>query len=158
MNKRRLLYFIGFLFILSLIFSIKQVKADNPSNMTLEYSESSEILSVTISHSSEDFNTHYIFEIIIIMDGFQIYNQSYVSQPSNEFTYFYYIEATPLELLSFEIEVRARCTQTGTITQTITIGQRAHVPKTIPGFSGFWLIIGSSMIILVVIKNKKKNN
>lgn len=122
--------------------------------MTLEYSESSEFLSVTITHPSGDFNTHYIFEIIVTMDGFQMYNQSYTSQPSNSFTYNYFIDARPLELLSFVIEVTARCSQAGIITRSISIGQRAHISEAIPGFLGLWIVIGASTIALLVFNNK----
>ena len=60
MVKKKILYLIGFLFVISLLISIGQVKAHNPSNMTLEYDLSNETLSVTISHTSGNFNTHYI--------------------------------------------------------------------------------------------------
>ncbi len=155
MVKKLFLYLFGSLFVVSLFLSFGPAKANNPSSMTLEYSENTELLNVTISHSSVDFNTHYIFEVIVTMDGFQIYNQSYTSQPSNVFTYSYYIDATPLELLSYIIEVTARCTQTGIITRSITIGQLAHIPETIPGFAGLWFIISASMMALIVINNKK---
>ena len=84
-----------------------------------------------------------------------IINQSYTSQPSNVFTYNYFIDARPLELLSFVIEVTARCTQGGIITQSITIGQRAHVSEPIPGFTGIWVVIGFSTITLIVFKYQK---
>lgn len=155
MVKKQNLCIIGSLFALSLILSFGQAKAHNPSSMTLEYSENSEILTVTISHSSGDFNTHYIYEVIVTMDDFQIYNQSFTSQTSNTFTYNYYIDATPLELLSFVIEVTVRCTQTGIITRSITIGQRAHLPEAIPGFTGLWFIIGASTLIMIAFINKK---
>ena len=155
MVKKRNISLIGFLFVLSLLFSFGQVKAHNPSNMTLEYNESSETLSVTISHSSGDFNTHYIFEVIVTTDDIQMINQTYTSQPSNVFTYNYFIAAWPLEILSFVLEVTARCTQDGIISRSITIGQRAHVSEAIPGFKGLWLIISASTIIIITIFNKK---
>jgi hypothetical protein len=156
MVKKRNLYLIGFLFVLSLVFSIGRVKAHNPSSMTLQYNESSEILSVTISHSSDDFNTHYIFEAIITIDDNQAINQSYTSQPSNLFTYNYTILSWGLEILTFVVEVAARYTEAGINPQSITIGQRTHVSKPIPGFTGIWFIIGCSTIIFILFRNKKK--
>ncbi len=79
MDKKKNLFLIGFFFVLSLFLSFGQVKADNPTSMTVEYDESIETLSVTISHSSVNFNTHYIFEVIVTVNSVQLINQSYTS-------------------------------------------------------------------------------
>jgi len=153
--KKKIQNLIGFFFALSLLFSFGQVKAHNPYNMTLEYEESSETLSVIISHLSGDFNMHYIFEVIITINGVLVINQSYTSQPNNTFTYNYYIDSKPLEILYFIIEVTARCTQAGIITRSIHIGQTGQPSEGIQGFIGLWFIIGVSTITLIVLINKK---
>lgn len=158
MDKKKKLLLFGSLFVVSLFLSFSLVKADNPSSMSLEYSVSTETLSVTISHSSGDFNTHYISEVIVTIDGILKINQSYTSQPSNIFTYNYYIEAWPLEILSFVLEVAARCTQEGVISRSIILGQRAYISKAIPGFAGFWVVLSVSMIALIVTKVRKLKN
>ena len=151
MIKKKILYLIGFLFAISLLLSVGQVKAHNPSNMTLEYNSGNETLSVTISHTSGNFNTHYIFEVIGTLNGSQAINQSYTSQPSNTFTYHYNLTASAGDA----IQVTARCTQAGIITRSITVGGPAQPDETIPGFIGFWFIIGASTITLLVLINKK---
>jgi hypothetical protein len=148
MIKKNKLYLIGFLFALSFLFSIGQVKAHNPSSMTLEYNSGNETLSVTISHSSGNFNTHYIFEVNITLNGGQAIDQGYTSQPSNTFTYNYNLTA----MAGNVIEVTARCTQAGIITRSLTVGQPNEV---IPGFIGLWIFMGVSMIILISLINKK---
>jgi hypothetical protein len=154
MIKKRILYLFGFLFALSLFLSLEQVKAHNPSSMTLDYNRSSETLSVTITHSSENFNAHYIFEVIVMIGDTKVINQSYSSQPNNTFTYGYYISAGPLEILNYIIDVSARCTQGGIITNTIFVASNPQ-SEGIPGFAGLWFIIAASMIISIVFVNKK---
>lgn len=148
MVKNRILYLIGFLFGITLLLSIGQVQAHNPSSMTLAYNSSSETLSVTITHTSENFNTHYIFEVIGTVNGSLAINGSYTSQPSNTFTYNYNISANSGDI----IEVTARCTQAGIITRSITVGQSNDL---IDGFFAFWVVTGVSAIMMIVIINKK---
>lgn len=154
MSEKKFLYLFGFFFFLFLFLPFGQVKAHDPFSMTLEYNMSSETLSVTISHSSEDFNTHYIYEVIVIVGAVQVYDQSYTSQPSNAFTYNYYISAGPLELLYYVITVSARSTQGGVLTRTISVN-RNQPSGEIPGFIGLWVIIGASTITLIVFNYKK---
>ena len=77
-----------------------------------------------------------------------------MSQPSNTFTYSYYLDSGPLEILNWVIEVTARCTQAGIITQTITVNY-FQPSEGIPGFMGLWFFIGISTITLIVFSYKK---
>lgn len=160
MIKRRILYLFGFTLFLSLFLPSGQVKAHDPYSMTLEYDMSSETLSVTISHSSGDFSTHYIYEVTVIVGAVQVYSQSYTSQPSNTFTYNYYVSNGPLELLYYVINVTARSTQVGIITRIISVN-RNQPSGSMPEIAGFGIIIGISTIILIstsilLIKRKLK--
>ncbi|MFX0011466.1 MAG: hypothetical protein ACFE9R_14230 [Candidatus Hermodarchaeota archaeon] len=148
MVKKRILYLIGFLFGITLLSSIGQAQAHNPSSMILVYNSSSETLSVTITHTSANFNTHYIFEVIGTVNGSLAINGSYTSQPSNTFTYNYNLTASAGDT----IEVTARCTQAGIITRSITVGQPNDA---IDGFFAFWVVIGVSAITMIIIINKK---
>ena len=141
----------GILFAVGLLLTVGNVNAHNPSNMILEYNSSSETLSVTITHTSSNLNSHYIFEVIGTVNGGQAINESYTSQPSNTFTYDYIVTAINGEV----IEVTARCTQAGIITRSITVGQPAEV---ISGYASLLLVIGvSSMILIAIIRKKLKN-
>ena len=148
MVRKRTLYLFGFLFFISVLLTLGQVKGHNPSSMTLAYNSNTDTLSVTISHSSANFNTHYIFEVNVTLNGGQAVDQGYTSQPSNSFTYDYVLIAMDGEV----IEVTARCTQAGIITRAITVGQPT---EEIPGFIGIWFIIGASTIILITSIKKK---
>ena len=150
MVKKKILYLIGFLFVISLLISIGQVKAHNPSNMTLEYDLSNETLSVTISHTSGNYNTHYIFEVDAAVNGCQKLNENYTSQPSNRFTYNYNLTASGGDV----IEVYAFCTEGGIFIRSITVEQPA---ESIPGNIGIWLLIGAfAIIFLVAIKKRSR--
>lgn len=148
MFKKKIIYLMGILFAVSLLLTIGNVNAHNPSNIVLEYNSSSNTLSVTITHTSSNFNSHYIFEVIGTVNGGQAINGSYTNQPSNTFIYNYNVTA----LVGDVIEVTARCTQAGIITRSITVGQPAEV---ILGYEGLLLIIGASTIILIAIVSKK---
>ena len=141
----------GILFAISLLISIGNVNAHNPSNMILEYNSSTETLSVTITHTSSNMNSHYIYEVIGTVNGGQAINESYASQPSNTFTYNYIVNATSDDI----IEVTARCTQAGIITRSITVGQPT---EGISGYISLFLIIGASTIVLIAFKVKKLKN
>ena len=151
MYNKKIIYLMGILFAVGLLLTVGNVNAHNPSNMILEYNSSSETLSVTITHTSSNLNSHYIFEVIGTVNGGQAINESYTSQPSNTFTYDYIVTAINGEV----IEVTARCTQAGIITRSITVGQPAEV---ISGYASLLLVIGvSSMILIAIIRTKLKN-
>ena len=148
MFKKRIVYLMGVLFTVSLLISIGNVNAHNPSNMILEYNSNTNTLSVTITHTSSNFNSHYINEVIGTKNGGQIINESYTSQPSNTMVYEYSVNAINGDV----IQVTATCTQAGIITRSITVGQPAEV---ISGYAGLLLVIGASLIILTAIIGKK---
>lgn len=144
MVRKRILYLFGILIFISGLLPLGQVKAHNPSNMILGYDIVDDTLHVVISHSSEDFNTHYIFEIIVTRNGARVVNSSRTSQPSDEFTYMVGFAANNGDLIA----VTARCTQNGTITRSITVGQQY---KSLPGFVGLLFVIGVSTIIMIAV-------
>ena len=148
MFKKNIVYLMGFLFAVSLLITIGNVNAHNPSNMTLEYNSNTNMLSVTITHTSSNFNSHYINEVIGTKNGGQAINESYTSQPSNTMMYEYSVNAVSGDV----IQVTATCTQAGIITRSITVGEPAEV---ISGYASLLLIIGVSTIILITIIRKK---
>ena len=155
MQKKKIFYLIGLIFTLSYLLSIGQAKAHNPSDMILDYDENLETLRVTITHPSENLNTHYIFEVIVIVDGVLQYNQSYSSQPNTTFTYYFYIDSSPLEILKFRIEVSARCTQDGSITRSITVLEPEGSLQNIPGYEDLWITSCVGVITLILYKKRK---
>lgn len=148
MVRKRILYLYGILIFVSVLLTLGQVKAHNPSNMILGYDVVDDDLHVVIFHSSEDLNTHYIFEINVTLNGDPVVSGGYPSQPSDSYTYGFGFAANNGDLIA----VTARCTQNGTITRSITIGQEN---VNIPGFIGFLFIFGVSTIIMIAVFYKK---
>ena len=151
MVRKKTLYLFGILIFISVLLTPGQVKAHNPSNMILGYDVIDDALHVVIFHSSEDFNTHYIFEVNITLNGDSVVSSSHTSQPSNSSTYRYGFAANNGDV----IEVTARCTQGGIITRSITIGQPTEA---IPGFIGLWFVVGASTILMIILIKKKVKN
>lgn len=148
MVRKRNSFLFGILVFISLLLTLGQVKAHNPSNMILGYDVVDDDLHVVIFHPSEDLNTHYIFEISVTLNGDPVVSGGYLSQPSDSYSYGFGFAANNGDL----IEVTARCTQGGIITRSITIGQEN---VNIPGFIGLLFIIGVSTIILVTLFYRK---
>lgn len=148
MFKKRIAYLMGIFFALSLLITIGNVNAHNPSNMTLEYNSTTNMLSVTITHTSANFNSHYINQVTGTKNGGQVISESYTSQPSNTMIYEYSVNATSGDV----IQVTAICTQAGIITRSITVGQPDEV---ISGYTSLLLVIGASSLILIAIIKKK---
>ena len=154
MVEKKNLYLLGFLLLFSILIQNGQVKSHNPSSMILEYDKEAEILGVTITHDSENFTTHYIFELIGIINHNLVINESFTSQQSNTFKINYYLPVVVLDVLTYTIEFTARCTQGGIITETLLVD--VFPPsKGIPGFLGFLLLFGVSTIALISKKLKK---
>ena len=76
MVEKKIPYLLGFLLLFSILIQNGQVKGHNPSSMILEYDKEAEILGVTITHDSENFTTHYIFELIGIINYNLVINES----------------------------------------------------------------------------------
>ena len=148
MVRKRILFLFGILVFISPLLTLGQVKAHNPSNMILGYDVVDDTLHVVIFHPSEDFNTHYIFEVNVTLNGDPVVSSSHTSQLHNSSTYRYGFAANTGDLIA----VTARCTQGGIITRSITIGQEN---VNIPGFIGLLFIIGVSMIIMVSVFYRK---
>lgn len=149
MFKKKTCFLVTALFVTTMIVGLTNVNANNPSNMVLKYNLDTQTLNVTITHSVSNPLTHYIIEVLISLNGLQVLNQSYTSQPtSNIFTYNYIIAATQGDTF----EVTAICNQVGSITRSITIGQQT---ERIPGFMGTYLIMGIVLVTLIIFINKK---
>jgi hypothetical protein len=146
--RKRILHLFGILIFVSVLLTLGQVKAHNPSNMILGYDVIDDTLHVVIFHPSEDFNTHYIFEVNVTLNGDPVVSSSHTSQLSNSSTYRYGFAANNGDLIA----VTARCTQGGIITRSITIGQEN---LNIPGFIGLLFIFGVSTITVVILIKRK---
>lgn len=163
---------VRFLVLFSLISSISVfldlslVSGHSPSTMSLSYDFETEELSVSISHSVMDNETHYVNSLVITKDNVEVVSETYTSQPSTSgFVYKFTINATDGE----EFSATANCNQGGSITRTLTVNDPSDTgtntdegnengDSSISGFSltfGFIAIFLAIFGIQNVIKRKK---
>ncbi len=130
------------------------VIAHSPSSMTLEYNSVTERLTVDITHSVADGNTHYVDNVLVTVNGETEVDQDYTSQSGSTFSYTYedmYADENDT------IEVLASCNQGGSITQSIVVsGEKtssADNDTSTPGFEIVFLFI-AFLILLFVLRRK----
>ncbi|MFX1329706.1 MAG: hypothetical protein ACFE91_16375 [Promethearchaeota archaeon] len=155
MTKKRILYNFAIFFIGILSLMAISGKAHNPSSMSLSYDSNTEILSVSIKHTVNNPNSHFIESVEIKLNGSTIINQPYTSQPSTStFTYQYNITAG----VGATIQAIATCNQIGSITRSIIVGDDSggqDGTTEIPGYLGFLIITTLALIILLPLIYRK---
>jgi len=112
---------------LLIVLSSLPVVAHTPTSMTLEYNWDTQVLSVTISHSVSDPNTHHIENITVYKNDVKVDSKTYTSQESttsasDDFN----IAAVDGDIL----RVWAECSQGGTIQRTITVTEPGTTSST----------------------------
>lgn len=153
MNEYRTIYLllIVFLVILSLVSISGGVSAHSPSDMELSYDRENYELTVTVSHSVGNKNTHYIEEVIIEKNGDEYERETYSSQPDNsEFIYTYSVDASEGDT----INVKANCNQGGDIEKTIELTEECVKEKDDTPFIPLSLVILVVAITSLIYKKK----
>lgn len=138
-------------FCLSISSIVPLVCAHAPATMTAGYNIENQELQVTISHQVSSATTHYISKIEIKKNE-ELYNTSiYTNQPTtNTFTYTYKVNATTGDV----IDVYASCSQGGSKTAQIIVGQDNNENDT--STPGFELILLLSAVIVSISLIRKK--
>lgn len=104
--------------ILALMMVVSIVSANPPSDLNLTYDNSSGNLSATFTHQVADPTTHYIKNVKVSVDGKEILNENYTSQPTSDvFTYIYPVNASP----GMVIDVIGQCNLLGSKGNSITV-------------------------------------
>lgn len=153
--NKRLQFFTIILILLLFTLSSISVSAHSPSSMNLNYSMATKELQVSITHQVPNPNTHYVYNIVVKINGETNISEDYTSQPGSSFTYKYQgIEA--IEGDAFE--VTAYCIQGGSITRQLTVSS-GEVSKTdddssTPGFELILFVI--ALIVLMMVIRKKR--
>jgi hypothetical protein len=113
--------------ILLIVLSPRPVVAHSPSSMTLGYNWDTQILSVTISHTVTDPNSHYIQNITVYKNDVIVDSRLYTSQESTtSASDTFNIAAVDGDIL----RVWAECSQVGTIEDTITVTEPSTTTPT----------------------------
>ncbi|WP_319538218.1 hypothetical protein [uncultured Methanospirillum sp.] len=114
MNK----YSLALLVMLTATILISAASAHPPSDLNLTYNQTSGNLSATFTHQVADPATHYLKDVTVAVDGKEVVNEKYTSQPtSDEFTYIYPVNAS----VGSVIDVSGQCNIGGSIKRSITV-------------------------------------
>jgi hypothetical protein len=121
--------------------------ATPPSAVNLIFDKSSGQLEVTITHDSENINTHYIYKVEITKNGTAYNTSMYTSQPDpHQFTYKYNVTAGNGD----NLEVTASCVVFGSLTVNydVSTGKTSTV-----GFSAYslWPYHATMMVTGVIL-------
>ena len=106
--------------VLFIVLSSMPVVAHSPQSMTLDYNWDTQTLSVTISHSVSDPNSHYIENITVYKNDVKVASEAYTSQGSTSgASDTFNIAAVDGDVL----RVWANCSVSGFIQDSITINE-----------------------------------
>jgi hypothetical protein len=153
-NTKRLFFLIATFVLFSLVLSSINVYAHSPSDMNLTFNNTTKELEVKINHQVSDPNSHYVYSIVVKINGVTNLSEDYTSQPGNSFTYTYEnIETNEDDI----IEVTALCNQGGSISRQLTVTSsdvsESDENGSTPGFELLLFII--TIIALLIIIRKK---
>lgn len=151
MPKNKLYYFISVFFIVFLAIASINVKGHPAQGMSLEYDSNTNSLEVSITHAVPDNTTHYIFSVVVSVNGSVDQSHVYTSQP--DLGFFIY-EYTVITKNGSTIGVTASCIEGGSLTRTLG-GTNAPPDGGIPGYMGLYLVVVVSVISLLAIYRKK---
>lgn len=145
MGKRNL-YLVGLIFALTIFVLPAAVKAHTPGPVTLTYDFASQELTVVVSHSVPDVNSHYIIQVNVDKNSADFLTRDYTSQnTTSQFSAVYSIPAVHGDVLS----VQAICSVSGSATNQVTVIDPAHTDTTTT--DGGITPIDTTLIIAVVI-------
>lgn len=105
------------LFAVILAFQSVLVDAHSPSGVNLEYSLSTNELSVDVTHDVTNVNTHYIEQIIIEKNSVQVASRDYTSQDTTSGMSDTFVEADEGDVL----RATATCSISGQLSAEITV-------------------------------------
>ncbi len=155
MKQKKIMIII--LFILGLVVNSYCVSGHPASNVDLKYDFDNQKLNITISHITDDTNTHYIEKVEIYKNGVTIIEEDYTSQPSsNTFTLSFDVSTNDGDVLKVETE----CSISGKTEDSITVKSEGDGISTekddtsTPGFGFLIAILGITLFIL--LKRRRK--
>jgi len=103
---------------LTVLFSTASVQAHSPSDVSIDYDIEEEELTVSITHSVDDPQSHHIYNVVVEVDGTEEINEEYDEQPDDtNFQYTYDLVAEP----GSTIEATAYCNQGGSGSDTYQV-------------------------------------
>lgn len=146
-KNSRALILIGVLALLAIALVSAPAAATPPSAVDLSFDKVGHVLTVTITHDSENVNTHYIYKVDIVKNGAAFNKSFYTSQPDpHKFTYRYDVVAGDGDILA----ATANCVVYGNLTTTLDI-TTGKTTTTISYYNLLWPYHASMMVTGVIL-------
>ncbi|MGD9396581.1 MAG: hypothetical protein PVJ05_09160 [Candidatus Thorarchaeota archaeon] len=144
--KRRLTLIFGVLLAIMILFQGTPVTAHSPNSMDLSYDFTSQVLTIEVSHSVSDVNTHYIYQVVVEKNSVEVLTRDYTTQNSTSgMSATYTIAADHGDVLS----VTAKCIQSGQLTRQITVVDPENTSPTNGG--GDWMNMTVLISVAIVV-------
>ncbi len=160
---RKKVLILGVFFISLMLTQAIQVSAHTPGPMTLDYDFSTQVLTVQVTHSVTDVNSHYIIQVVIEKNSVEVLTRDYTSQNTTAgFSATYNIAAVDGDVLS----VTAICSISGQVTDDITVSDPSATTTTTQTNGGVTPIdmtliiavaivaLGAVLVILTILKRR----
>ncbi|MHA1576133.1 MAG: hypothetical protein ACTSU3_02110, partial [Candidatus Thorarchaeota archaeon] len=117
------------LFVSLLISQAAPVRAHTPGPITVEYDFDTQVLTVEVTHSVSDVNTHYIIQIVVEKNSVEFTTRDYTSQQSTTgMSDTFDVPAVDGD----QLRVTASCSISGQIVGTVTVTESTTTPTTTP--------------------------
>ncbi|MFW9809935.1 MAG: hypothetical protein ACFFE6_11225 [Candidatus Thorarchaeota archaeon] len=135
------------IFLSLLLLQVAPVTAHTPGPMTLDYDFGTQLLSVQVTHSVSDVNTHYIYQVVVEKNSVVVLTRDYTTQNTTSgMSATYSISAVHGDVLS----ITAKCIISGQYTDDVTVVDPS-VTTTTPTNGGTTPLDLTLIIALVVV-------
>ena len=143
-------------FFLTIIISSNCVLGHPASNVDINYNFNEQRLTVTISHNTDNKETHYIEKVEVYKNGVNFIDENYTTQTtSNTFTLSFNISANDGDILKVETE----CSLGGKTEDSLTVKStengisNENGDKSTPGFE--LILLGLSVVFILFLRRKR---
>ncbi|TFG31323.1 hypothetical protein EU528_06425 [Candidatus Thorarchaeota archaeon] len=118
MSRRKSLILLGIISVLFLASKGMVAEAHTPGPIVLEYNIGTGVLTVTVTHSTSDVNSHYIYEIVVEKNSVQVDIKTYTNQSSSSQV----VETFSVAAVAGDVlRASAKCSVSGQISGEITV-------------------------------------
>lgn len=136
-RRRRVLLSVLFLILVFLGIHVKTIYSHAPARFWLAYEFETETLSIDIEHPRMYPDIHYIDNVVVWKNDIIVRNETYTSQPGDNYHLYFVINATHMDVF----KAFGRCCIGGNATDTITVyDPDKPIPTNTTGYSACFII------------------
>ena len=151
MARIRTVLLLTFILLVSTAYQPLHVQGHTPGPLTLEYDFETEILTASVTHVTENINTHYIYQIVVEKNSIQYTTRSYTNQSSiSGMSDTFNVSSTAGDIL----RVTAKCIVSGQVSGQITVtgtGATANTDAPLPMTEIILVVVIMLAVVGVII-------